>query len=82
MAGKRLAAAVHLSHPTTGERLILLPGDQVPPELAALITHPDAFQPDPDPEAEYDGDGAGEDDEDDDAAAKPARARKARTDTE
>ncbi|MFJ4668942.1 hypothetical protein [Kitasatospora purpeofusca] len=80
MAGKRLAAAVHLSHPTTGERLILLPGDHAPPELAALITHPDAFQPDP--EAEYDGDGAGEDDEDDDAAAKPARARKARTDTE
>ncbi|MEE1820715.1 hypothetical protein PUR61_00605 [Streptomyces sp. BE20] len=80
MASKRLAAAVHLSHPTTGERLILLPGDQVPPELAALITHADAFQPDP--EAEHDGDGSGDADAADDPPAKPARARRARTDTE
>ncbi|WP_327073244.1 hypothetical protein OG196_14455 [Kitasatospora purpeofusca] len=85
MASKRLAAAVHLSHPTTGERIVLLPGEHVPPEVAELITHPDAFQPEP----EGVHDESGEDDEDDGAAdvdddpsAKPARARKARTDTE
>ncbi|MFC8447712.1 hypothetical protein [Kitasatospora sp. NPDC057223] len=81
-AGKRLAAAVHLTHPTIGERLVLLPGDQVPPELAELITHPDAFLPTPDEDGDENGPDETEADEDDDPPTKAVRARKASTDTE
>ncbi len=42
----RLAAAVHLDHPVTRERIILQPGDEPEPEVAALITNPDAWEPD------------------------------------
>ncbi|MFJ8442769.1 hypothetical protein [Kitasatospora griseola] len=73
-----LAAAVHLNHPVTGERLILLPGDEVQPEIAELITHPDAFLPAPDPESGPEPE-AGTSDS---PPAKPTRARKARIDTE
>ncbi|TQF05540.1 hypothetical protein E6W39_29070 [Kitasatospora acidiphila] len=44
--GARLAAAVHLDHPVTHERIHLQPGDEPEPEVAALITNPDAWQPD------------------------------------
>ncbi|MEU5385518.1 hypothetical protein [Kitasatospora cineracea] len=79
MAGT-LASAVHLTHPDTGERHLLLPGDQVPPELADLITHPDALLPTLDEDDEV-TDGTRTSDEDN-PPAKPARARKASTDTE
>ncbi|MFD7639538.1 hypothetical protein ACFV4P_02680 [Kitasatospora sp. NPDC059795] len=72
-AGKRLAAAVHVQHPTSGERLVLLPGDPVPPEIAELITHPDAFLPDPDEDDNAENSGP---------PAKPTRSRKTRTDNE
>ncbi|MEU8919463.1 hypothetical protein AB0D10_00830 [Kitasatospora sp. NPDC048545] len=84
MAGKRLAAAVHVHHPDTGEKLLLLPGDQVPPEVADLITHPDAFHPEDDEEDES---SEGDEEEDQDAAGGPplaapaARARKTRAST-
>ncbi|MER5642077.1 hypothetical protein ABT095_34710 [Kitasatospora sp. NPDC002227] len=48
--GARLATAVHLDHPTTRERIILQPGDEPEPEVAALITHPDAWEPDEAPD--------------------------------
>ncbi|MFF2821169.1 hypothetical protein ACFVT9_37295 [Kitasatospora cineracea] len=95
---RRLAFAVHLDHPDTGDHLILLPGDVPPRELAELITHPGAWQPaddedDPDPvpvpKPDDPGTGAPEPDSppaDTDAdtpPAKPAaRTRKARPDTE
>ncbi|WP_033819801.1 hypothetical protein [Kitasatospora sp. MBT63] len=47
--GARLAAAVHLDHPVTRERLVLQPGDEPAPEVAALITNPDAWEPDDEP---------------------------------
>ncbi|MFE9559111.1 hypothetical protein ACFYOD_37400 [Streptomyces sp. NPDC006703] len=40
----RLAAAVHVQHPTTREWIVLEPGDEPAPELAAQITNPDAWQ--------------------------------------
>ncbi|GAA0695216.1 hypothetical protein GCM10010193_57440 [Kitasatospora atroaurantiaca] len=43
--GARLAAAVHLDHPVTHERITLQPGDEPEPKVAALITHPDAWEP-------------------------------------
>ncbi|MEV7936626.1 hypothetical protein AB0O82_10825 [Kitasatospora sp. NPDC088264] len=49
--GARLAAAVHLDHPVTHERIHLQPGDEPEPEVAALITNPEAWLPD-DPEPE------------------------------
>lgn len=49
MAGPgRLKAAVYVQDPTTREELILLPGDCPDPEVAALITNPDAWEVPPD----------------------------------
>uniref|UniRef100_A0AAU2UXQ3 Uncharacterized protein n=1 Tax=Streptomyces sp. NBC_00003 TaxID=2903608 RepID=A0AAU2UXQ3_9ACTN len=44
MAGRgRLKAAVYVQDPATREELILLPGDCPDPEVAVLITKPDAW---------------------------------------
>ncbi|MFE0130180.1 hypothetical protein ACFWY6_01060 [Streptomyces sp. NPDC059037] len=44
MAGRgRLKAAVYVQDPATREELILLPGECPDPEVAALITNPDAW---------------------------------------
>ncbi|MFD4401030.1 hypothetical protein [Kitasatospora sp. NPDC058478] len=76
MGKRRLAYAVHLDHPGTGEHLVLLP-DHIPPrELAALITNPDAWQPSEDDEDDPDDQG------DEEPEAKTTRARKASADTE
>ncbi|GAA2084784.1 hypothetical protein GCM10009759_04090 [Kitasatospora saccharophila] len=91
---RRLAFAVHLDHPDTGDHLILLPGDVPPRELAELITHPGAWHPaddedDPDPEPDDPGTGDPKPDsppastDGDTPPAKPAaRTRKARPDTD
>jgi hypothetical protein len=48
MAGRgRLKAAVYVQDPTTREELILLPGETPAPEVAELITNPDAWDPEP-----------------------------------
>ena len=74
---RRLAHAVHVEHPATGERVVLLPGAEVSPDLADLITHPAAWHPSPDrDEAEQ------AEPDDDPQPVKPTRARKAHTDTE
>lgn len=39
----RLIAAVYLRDPDTHEELVLLPGENPPQEIAALITNPDAW---------------------------------------
>ncbi|MEU0839463.1 hypothetical protein ABZ370_08325 [Streptomyces sp. NPDC005962] len=45
MAGRgRLKAAVYVQDPTTREDLVLWPGDCPEPELAVLITNPDAWE--------------------------------------
>jgi len=45
MAGRgRLKAAVYVQDPTTREELVLEPGDCPEPELAVLITNPDAWE--------------------------------------
>ena len=45
MAGRgRLKAAVYVQDPTTREELVLVPGDCPEPELAVLITNPDAWE--------------------------------------
>ncbi|MGP3938262.1 hypothetical protein [Streptomyces sp. 6N106] len=44
----RLKAAVYVQDPTTREELILLPGDCPDPEVAVLITTPDAWEEPPD----------------------------------
>ncbi|MDF9813000.1 hypothetical protein [Streptomyces sp. SPB162] len=44
--GRRLAAAVHVKHPTTRERIVLEPGDEPDDVLAAEITNPDAWETD------------------------------------
>lgn len=44
MAGSgRLKAAVYVQDPSTREELILLPGECPEPEVAVLITNPDAW---------------------------------------
>ncbi|MFD7499580.1 hypothetical protein [Streptomyces sp. NPDC059850] len=49
MAGRgRLKAAVYVQDPTNREELILCPGDCPEPELAVLITNPDAWEVPPD----------------------------------
>ncbi|WP_031070166.1 hypothetical protein [Streptomyces sp. NRRL S-118] len=49
MAGRRrLKAAVYVQDPTTREELVLLPGDCPAPEVAVLITNPDAWEVPPD----------------------------------
>lgn len=51
MAGRgRLKAAVYVQDPSTREELVLLPGECPEPEVAVLITNPDAW-------AELPGDG-------------------------
>ncbi|ORT61925.1 hypothetical protein [Streptomyces sp. CB03238] len=48
MAGRgRLKAAVYVQDPTTREELILLPGESPAPEVAELITNPDAWEEPP-----------------------------------
>ncbi|MEU6277449.1 hypothetical protein ABZ871_34360 [Streptomyces populi] len=49
--GRRLAATVHVQHPTSREWIVLGPGDEPDDELAAEITNPDAWEDD-DPAAE------------------------------
>ncbi|MQY11441.1 hypothetical protein SRB5_15590 [Streptomyces sp. RB5] len=41
--GRRLAAAVHLDHPVTRERILLEPGDAPEDCVAELITNPSAW---------------------------------------
>ncbi|UXX94150.1 hypothetical protein N7U49_22450 [Streptomyces sp. AD2-2] len=43
----RLKAAVYVKDPTTYEELILLPGDSPEPEIAVLVTNPDAWDAPP-----------------------------------
>ncbi|MFE2179324.1 hypothetical protein [Streptomyces sp. NPDC059455] len=40
----RLKAAVYVQDPATREELILLPGEEPAPRLAALVTHHDAWE--------------------------------------
>ncbi|MYU11495.1 hypothetical protein GTZ78_12480 [Streptomyces sp. SID8361] len=40
----RLKAAVYVQDPATREELILLPGEEPEPRLAALVTNPDAWE--------------------------------------
>ncbi|MFI1100271.1 hypothetical protein [Streptomyces melanogenes] len=40
----RLKSAVHVQHPITREWIVLQPGDEPSPELAAEITNPDAWE--------------------------------------
>ncbi|MFE2289858.1 hypothetical protein [Streptomyces sp. NPDC059452] len=48
MAGRgRLKAAVYVRDPVTREDLILLPGECPDPEVAVLITNPDAWEEQP-----------------------------------
>ena len=72
--GRRLAAAVHVTHPETREPLILQPGDEPDEALAEVITNPAAWEPDQD-EGE-DGDGG-----DPDAGAKTETKSKPRAQT-
>ncbi|MFE0257264.1 hypothetical protein [Streptomyces sp. NPDC059010] len=43
MPGRRLIAAVYVKDPATHEDLILRPGQSPSPEIAALVTNPDAW---------------------------------------
>ncbi|MEU3566832.1 hypothetical protein AB0E96_00150 [Kitasatospora sp. NPDC036755] len=72
----RLAYAVHLQHPGTGDHLVLLPGEIPPRELAELITNPDAWQPADQPDSEH----AGREADGTQPPARTPRTRKARTD--
>ncbi|MGW3121380.1 hypothetical protein ACWDBW_30225 [Streptomyces sp. NPDC001107] len=47
MPGRRLIAAVYVKDPATHEDLILLPGESPAPEIAALVTNPDAWDAPP-----------------------------------
>ncbi|MFI0141459.1 hypothetical protein [Streptomyces luteogriseus] len=40
----RLKAAVYVQDPTTWEEVILRPGESPDPEVAVLISHPDAWE--------------------------------------
>jgi hypothetical protein len=42
--GARLVAAVHLWHPSTREAIVLQPGEEPEPGMAALITNPEAWE--------------------------------------
>ncbi|MFE0190706.1 hypothetical protein [Streptomyces sp. NPDC058989] len=44
----RLIAAVYVKDPRTYEDLVLLPGECPAPEIAALVTNPDAWDVPPD----------------------------------
>lgn len=52
MQVRRLIAAVYVKDPTTHEDLILLPGESPAPEIAALVTNPDAWDVPPQDDAE------------------------------
>ncbi|MGW3118527.1 hypothetical protein ACWDBW_15550 [Streptomyces sp. NPDC001107] len=52
MPVRRLIAAVYVKDPATHEDLILLPGECPAPEIAALVTNPDAWESPPCDEAE------------------------------
>lgn len=52
MARGRLRAAVYVKDPATHEDLILLPGESPPPEIATLVTNPDAWESPPCDDAE------------------------------
>ncbi|MEU0722860.1 hypothetical protein [Streptomyces sp. NPDC006140] len=52
MPERRLIAAVYVKDPTSHEDLILLPGESPAPEIAALVTHPDAWDTPPCEDAE------------------------------
>ncbi|MFD8379096.1 hypothetical protein ACFV2X_11245 [Streptomyces sp. NPDC059679] len=43
MPVRRLIAAVYVKDPSTREDLVLLPGERPAPEIAALVTNPDAW---------------------------------------
>ncbi|OIJ97759.1 hypothetical protein BIV25_13200 [Streptomyces sp. MUSC 14] len=43
MAVRRVVAAVYVKDPATHEDLILLPGECPAPEIAALVTNPEAW---------------------------------------
>ncbi|MGW2051823.1 hypothetical protein ACWCPF_42865 [Streptomyces sp. NPDC001858] len=81
--GRRLAAGVHVRHPKTNEQLILQPGDEPDEDLAEVITHPDAWEPDEDDDASESGEAAGDGSTEPDPAptpepdpeAKPTRSR-------
>ncbi|AJC58567.1 hypothetical protein [Streptomyces sp. 769] len=49
MPVRHLIAAVYVQDPTSREVLILLPGESPAPEIAALITNPDAWDEPPPP---------------------------------
>ncbi len=81
MPVRRLITAVFVQHPTTREELILLPGECPEPEVAALVTNPDAWDVPPDDcEAEPEPIAVGEPDStadrapDAEAAAEPEAA--------
>ncbi|RGD59448.1 hypothetical protein DR950_18085 [Kitasatospora xanthocidica] len=74
---RRLAFAVHLQHPGTGDHLVLLPGEIPPRELAELITNPDAWQLADQPDSEHAPDREADGTQ---PPARTPRTRKARTD--
>ncbi|MFF0409667.1 hypothetical protein ACFYUY_04435 [Kitasatospora sp. NPDC004745] len=78
---RRLATAVHIDHPTTGERLLLQPGDEPEPEVADRITHPDAWEPDDDVDAEQYDDEDDDEPDDDGPEDTPAPRRRTKTTT-
>ncbi|WP_324787048.1 hypothetical protein [Streptomyces sp. H51] len=75
--GRRLATAVHLTHPETHEPLILQPGDEPDEALAAVITNPGAWEPDEDETEGGDG-GEGESGPDAGGKAEPKTRQRAR----
>jgi hypothetical protein len=60
MPVRRLVAAVYVKDPETHEDLILLPGESPAPEIAALVTNPDAWDAPPPDDAEPEPIAAGE----------------------
>ncbi|MFE3526989.1 hypothetical protein ACFXOD_36535 [Streptomyces sp. NPDC059161] len=52
MPERRLIAAVYVKDPATHEDLILLPGESPAPEIAVLVTNPDAWDAPPCDDAE------------------------------
>lgn len=91
----RLVTAVHVQHPQTREWVVLEPGDEPAPELAAEITNPGAWEsgvlPEPEDQAEDEGqppfgfapdessEPEPEPDADPESAPTPQRRRKAAT---
>jgi len=88
----RLKAAVYVKDPTTYEELILLPGDSLEPEIAALVTNPDAWDvppphdgiaqeqmPDGEPDLAAEASTSGQEPGQADGPTKKAAARRARS---